>query len=51
MKTRQRGRIKLDHSTEQIVMTMCEGNPGALNVIIQLLKEEASRMMLSRSQP
>lgn len=35
----QRSRIQITDSTQSAIMKMCEGNPGALTVCVQILKE------------
>lgn len=37
--TIQRPKLRID-STREVIMMMSEGNPGALNVLIELLKDE-----------
>ena len=35
-------KLTADMSTMDMVMTMCEGNPGALNVIMQMMNDPRS---------
>ena len=37
-------KLTADMSTMDMVMTMCEGNPGALNVIMQMMNDPRSFM-------
>lgn len=35
-------RISIEDSPQQIIIKMCEGNPGGLNVLISLLRESSN---------
>ncbi len=38
-------RIKLEMSTQDVIVAMCDGNPGAINVCCQLIKTDEHGLM------